>query len=70
MPRLFLIDTFGYLFRAFHARARTGAPPMLRKRGLLLPRRLEIQLLRRPPAYGKDAIYFYTEQKVIMSGWF
>ncbi|MBM3795219.1 MAG: DNA polymerase I [Acidobacteria bacterium] len=27
-PRLFLIDTFGYLFRAFHARARTGAPPM------------------------------------------
>lgn len=27
-PRLFLIDTFGYLFRAFHARARSGAPPM------------------------------------------
>jgi DNA polymerase-1 len=25
---LFLIDTFGFLFRAFHARARTSAPPM------------------------------------------
>src|SRR5215831_9457778 len=30
MPRerLFLIDTFGFIFRAYHARARTGAPPM------------------------------------------
>jgi len=27
-PRLFLIDSFGYIFRAFHARARSGAPPM------------------------------------------
>jgi DNA polymerase-1 len=26
--RLFLIDTFGFIFRAYHARARTGAPPM------------------------------------------
>jgi DNA polymerase I len=33
MPRLFLIDTFGYLFRAFHARARTGAPPMRTSKG-------------------------------------
>lgn len=27
-PRLFLIDTFGFIFRAYHARARTGAAPM------------------------------------------
>src|SRR5271165_3186163 len=27
-PRLFLIDSFGYIFRAYHARARSGAPPM------------------------------------------
>ncbi len=27
-PRLFLIDAFGFIFRAFHARARSGAPPM------------------------------------------
>src|SRR5581483_12058950 len=27
-PRLFLIASFGYIFRAYHARARTGAPPM------------------------------------------
>jgi DNA polymerase I len=27
-PRLFLIDTFGFIFRAYHARARSGAPPM------------------------------------------
>jgi DNA polymerase I len=33
MARLFLIDTFGYLFRAFHARARTGAPPMRTSKG-------------------------------------
>ena len=26
--QLFLIDTFGFIFRAYHARARTGAPPM------------------------------------------
>jgi DNA polymerase-1 len=32
-PRLFLIDTFGYLFRAFHARARSGAPPMRTSQG-------------------------------------
>ncbi len=28
MARLFLIDTFGFIFRAYHARARSGAPPM------------------------------------------
>ena len=33
-PRLFLIDTFGFIFRAFHARARTGAPPMRTSAGL------------------------------------
>ncbi|MEZ5355821.1 MAG: DNA polymerase I [Bryobacteraceae bacterium] len=33
-PRLFLIDTFGYVFRAFHARARSGAPPMRTSTGL------------------------------------
>lgn len=33
-PRLFLIDTFGFLFRAFHARARTGAPPMRTQGGV------------------------------------
>jgi DNA polymerase-1 len=27
-PRIFLIDTFGFIFRAYHARARTSAPPM------------------------------------------
>jgi DNA polymerase-1 len=27
-PRLYLIDTFGFIFRAYHARARSGAPPM------------------------------------------
>src|ERR1700688_4289254 len=26
--RLFLIDTFGFIFRAYHARARSSAPPM------------------------------------------
>jgi DNA polymerase-1 len=33
-PRLFLIDTYGYLFRAFHARARSSAPPMRTSKGL------------------------------------
>src|SRR4051794_5811163 len=26
--RLFLIDAFGFIFRAYHARARSAAPPM------------------------------------------
>ncbi|HVW08560.1 MAG TPA: DNA polymerase I [Bryobacteraceae bacterium] len=33
-PRLFLIDSFGFIFRAFHARARTGAPPMRTTTGI------------------------------------
>lgn len=33
-PRLFLIDSFGFIFRAYHARARTGAPPMRNAAGL------------------------------------
>ncbi len=33
-PRLFLIDTFGFVFRAYHARARSAAPPMRTKAGL------------------------------------
>ena len=33
-PRLFLIDSFGFIFRAYHARARTGAPPMRNSKGL------------------------------------
>ncbi len=33
-PRVFLIDTFGFIFRAYHARARTGAPPMRTTSGL------------------------------------
>ena len=28
MAQLFLIDSFGFIFRAYHARARSGAPPM------------------------------------------
>ncbi len=33
-PRLFLIDTFGFIFRAYHARARSNAPPMRTGTGL------------------------------------
>ncbi|MGQ9634065.1 MAG: DNA polymerase I [Bryobacteraceae bacterium] len=33
-PRLFLIDAFGYIFRAYHARARSGAPPMRTRSGI------------------------------------
>src|SRR5450432_56710 len=34
VPRLYLIDTFGFIFRAYHARARSGAPPMRTATGL------------------------------------
>jgi DNA polymerase I len=34
VPRLFLIDSFGFIFRAYHARARTGAPPMRTAAGM------------------------------------
>jgi len=33
-PRLFLIDSFGFIFRAYHARARSSAPPMRTSTGL------------------------------------
>ena len=33
-PRLFLIDTFGFIFRAYHARARSAAPPMRTSTGM------------------------------------
>jgi DNA polymerase-1 len=33
-PRVFLIDTYGFIFRAYHARARTGAPPMRTTTGI------------------------------------
>ena len=33
-PRLFLIDAFGFIFRAYHARARSGAPAMRTSAGL------------------------------------
>ena len=32
-PRLYLIDAFNLIFRAYHARQRTGAPPMRTSRG-------------------------------------
>src|ERR1700716_1756205 len=32
--RLFPIDNFGFIFRAYHARARSGAPPMRTSTGL------------------------------------
>src|SRR5690242_7007727 len=32
--RLFLIDSFGFIFRAYHARARSGAPPMRTSTGV------------------------------------
>ena len=34
MPRLFLVDSFGFIFRAYHARARSGAPPMRTSSGI------------------------------------
>src|SRR5258708_5625234 len=34
MARLFLIDSFGFIFRAFHARARSGTPPMRTSAGV------------------------------------
>jgi len=34
VPQLFLIDSFGFIFRAYHARARSGAPPMRTAGGL------------------------------------
>jgi DNA polymerase-1 len=34
IPRLFLIDSFGFIFRAYHARARSGAPPMRTSAGV------------------------------------
>ena len=33
MARLFLVDSFNFIFRAYHARQRTGAPPMRTSRG-------------------------------------
>ncbi|HEX4137457.1 MAG TPA: DNA polymerase I [Bryobacteraceae bacterium] len=33
-PRIFLIDSYGFIFRAFHARARMQAPPMRTTTGL------------------------------------
>ena len=32
--RFFLIDSFGFIFRAYHARARSGAPPMRTSTGI------------------------------------
>ena len=33
-PSSFLIDTYGFVFRAYHARARMQAPPMRTSTGL------------------------------------
>lgn len=33
-PKLFLVDSFGFIFRAYHARARSGAPPMRNSKGV------------------------------------
>ena len=33
-PRLFLIDTFGLIYRAFYGRARSGAPLMRTSEGM------------------------------------
>ncbi len=33
-PRVFLIDSYGFIFRAFHARARMQAPPMRTTTGI------------------------------------
>ena len=32
-PRLYLVDAFNLIFRAYHARQRSGAPPMRTSRG-------------------------------------
>jgi DNA polymerase-1 len=34
LQRFFLIDTFGFIFRAYHARARSAAPPMRTSTGI------------------------------------
>ena len=56
VPRLFLIDSFGFIFRAYHARARSGAPPMRTAAGFRteavyifhnMVRRLKTQRIRR-----------------------
>ena len=58
---LFLIDTFGFIFRAYHARARSSAPPMRTSTGISteavyifnnMLRKLSKQL--RPAVHGGD----------------